>query len=360
MTYIGIFYSATFVKMEKVKKDIRALTKEQLRDFFVSNNDKAFRGNQVYEWLWQKSAHSFEGMTNLSKETREMLQNNFVINHIKVDQMQRSSDGTIKNAVQLHDTLIVESVLIPTATRTTACVSSQVGCSLDCRFCATSRLKRMRNLNPDEIYDQVVAIDNQSRLYFDKPLSNIVFMGMGEPLMNYNNVLKAIEKITSKEGLGMSPKRITVSTSGVPKMIKKMADEEVKFNLAVSLHSAIDEVRTSIMPFNETFPLKDLREALQYWFAKTKNRITYEYVVWEGINNKQEDVDALVKFCRFAPSKVNIIEYNPIDDGEFQQASNQAIEMYQKTLEANNITVTVRRSRGKDIDAACGQLANKS
>jgi len=346
--------------MDNVKKDIRALTKDQLRDFFVANGDKAFRGNQVYEWLWQKSAHSFEAMTNISKETREMLEKNFVINHIKVDQMQRSSDGTIKNAVQLYDGLIVESVLIPTATRTTACVSSQVGCSLDCKFCATSRLKRMRNLNPDEIYDQVVAIDNESRLYFDKPLSNIVFMGMGEPLMNYKNVLQSIEKITSKEGLGMSPKRITVSTSGVPKMIKKMADEEVKFNLAVSLHSAIDEVRTSIMPFNKNFPLKDLREALQYWYSKTKNRITYEYVVWEGINDTQADVDALVNFCRFAPSKVNIIEYNPIDDGAFQQASNNAIDMYQKTLEANNITVTVRRSRGKDIDAACGQLANKS
>ncbi len=198
--------------MKTQKKDIRALTKEQLRDFFVTNGDKAFRGNQVYEWLWQKAAHSFEGMTNISKETRDMLEANFVINHIKVDQMQRSSDGTIKNAVRLHDDLVVESVLIPTKTRTTACVSSQVGCSLDCRFCATSRLKRMRNLNPDEIYDQVVAIDNESRLYFDKPLSNIVFMGMGEPLMNYNNVLKAIDKITSPEGLGMSPKRITVST----------------------------------------------------------------------------------------------------------------------------------------------------
>ena len=299
-------------------------------------------------------------MTNVSKETREMLQANFVINHIKVDQIQRSSDGTIKNAVRLHDSLIVESVLIPTATRTTACVSSQVGCSLDCKFCATSRLKRMRNLNPDEIYDQVVVIDNESRLYFDRPLSNIVFMGMGEPLMNYNNVLKSIEKITSDEGLGMSPKRITVSTSGVPKMIKKMADDGVKFNLAVSLHSAIDEVRTSIMPFNATFPLKDLREALEYWYAKTRNRITYEYVVWDGINDTQEAANALVKFCRFAPSKVNIIEYNPIDDGEFQQASRKAIEMYQKTLEANDITVTVRRSRGKDIDAACGQLANKS
>ncbi len=346
--------------MEVKKKDIRALTKEQLRIFFVKEGDKAFRGNQVYEWLWQKSAHSFEAMTNLTIETRQMLQNNFVINHIKVDQMQRSADGTIKNAVRLHDDLIVESVLIPTATRTTACVSSQVGCSLDCKFCATARLKRMRNLNPDEIYDQVVVIDNESRLYHNRPLSNIVFMGMGEPLMNYNNVLKAIDKITSPEGLGMSPKRIVVSTSGVPKMIKKMADDGVKFKLAVSLHSAIDAVRTSIMPFNATFPLHDLREALIYWYTKTKNRITYEYVVWEGINDQKKDVDALVEFCKFAPSKVNLIEYNPIDDGEFQQASSKAIDMYVNILEANAITVTVRRSRGKDIDAACGQLANKS
>ena len=346
--------------MEIKKKDIRALTKNQLRDFFVSNRDKAFRGNQVYEWLWQKSAHSCEDMTNISLKTREMLESNFVINHIRVDQMQRSEDGTIKNAVRLHDDLIVESVLIPTASRTTACVSSQVGCSLDCKFCATARLKRMRNLNPDEIYDQVVAIDNESRLYHDRPLSNIVFMGMGEPLMNYKNVIKAIDKITSDEGLGMSPKRIVVSTSGVPKMIKKMADDAVKFKLAVSLHSAIDEVRTSIMPFNATFPLNDLREALEYWYSKTKNRITYEYVVWEGINDQRKDVDALVEFCKFAPSKVNLIEYNPIDDGMFQQANSKAIDMYVKVLEANNITVTVRRSRGKDIDAACGQLANKS
>ena len=342
------------------KKDIRALTLEQLRAFFLNNGDKAFRGNQVYEWLWQKSAHSFDVMTNISKETRDLLTSNFVINHIKVDQMQRSKDGTIKNAVRLHDDLVVESVLIPTKTRTTACVSSQVGCSLDCKFCATARLKRMRNLNPDEIYDQVVAIDNESRLYFNRPLSNIVFMGMGEPLMNYNNVLKAIDKITSPDGLGMSPKRITVSTSGVPKMIRKMADEAVKFKLAVSLHSAIDEIRTSIMPFNATFTLADLREALQYWYGKTKSRITYEYIVWKGINDTQNDADALVEFCRFAPSKVNLIEYNPIDDGDFQQANDKAITMYVDTLERRGITVTVRRSRGKDIDAACGQLANKS
>ncbi|MCF1192432.1 23S rRNA (adenine(2503)-C(2))-methyltransferase RlmN [Mangrovimonas sp. AS39] len=346
--------------MKDSKKDIRALTKKQLRDFFVKEGDKAFRGNQVYEWLWSKSAHSFDEMTNISKETRDKLDAHFVINHIEVDSMQKSSDGTIKNAVKLHDGLVVESVLIPTENRTTACVSSQVGCSLDCKFCATARLKRMRNLNPDEIFDQVVAIDKESRLYHNKPLSNIVFMGMGEPLMNYNNVLKAIDKITSPEGLGMSPKRIVVSTSGVPKMIKKMADEEVKFKLAVSLHSAIDEVRSKIMPFNENFPLKDLREALEYWYAKTKNRITYEYVVWRGINDRRKDVEALIDFCKFAPSKVNLIEYNPIDDGEFQQASEEALNMYIKMLEANNITVTVRRSRGKDIDAACGQLANKN
>ncbi|RKN78569.1 23S rRNA (adenine(2503)-C(2))-methyltransferase RlmN [Ulvibacterium marinum] len=345
--------------METKKKDIRALTKEQLRGFFTDQGDKAFRGNQVYEWLWQKSAHSFDVMTNLSKDTRKLLEEFFVINHIRVDQMQRSKDGTIKNAVRLHDGLVVESVLIPTANRTTACVSSQVGCSLDCKFCATARLKRMRNLNPDEIYDQMVAIDNESRLYFDRPLSNIVFMGMGEPLMNYNNVLKAIDKITSPTGLGMSPRRITVSTSGVPKMIKKMADDGVRFNLAVSLHSAIDEIRTSIMPFNATFTLTDLRESLQYWYARTKSRITYEYVVWEGINDTQKDVDALVDFCKFAPSKVNLIEYNPIDDGKFRQASNAALERYVDTLEQNGIVVTVRRSRGKDIDAACGQLANK-
>ncbi len=345
--------------MQIEKKDIRSLSKEQLRDFFESNNDKSFRGNQVYEWLWSKGAHSFDDMTNISKATRSMLENNFVINHIKVDLMQRSEDGTVKNAVRLHDGLVVESVLIPTQTRTTACVSSQVGCSLDCNFCATARLKRMRNLEPAEIYDQVLAIDKESRLYYNHPLSNIVFMGMGEPLMNYNNVLKAIEMITSEEGLGMSPKRIMVSTSGVPKMIKKLADDEVKFKLAVSLHSAIDEIRSRIMPFSSNFPLADLRESLEYWYRKTKSKISYEYVVWKDINDNKASIDALVKFCKYVPCKVNLIEYNPIDDGAFQQASDESINAYILALENAGIVVKVRRSRGKDIDAACGQLANK-
>lgn len=342
------------------KRDIRKLKLEELKAFFVERGDKAFRAQQVYEWLWMKSAKSFDQMTNLSLETRELLKANFVINHIKVDTMQRSADGTIKNAVTLHDGLVVESVLIPTEKRITACVSSQVGCSLACAFCATARLKRQRNLSPDEIYDQVAAIKEQAELFFGRPLTNIVFMGMGEPLLNYANVTAAIEKITSQKGLNMASRRITVSTVGIAKMIKKMADDQVKFNLAVSLHAALNETRSSIMPINDTNPLEDLGDALEYWYQKTKSKVTFEYVVWKGINDTPEHAQALLKFCKRVPSKVNLIEYNPIDDGEFQQASDEVLAMYMDVLEKQGITTRIRKSRGKDIDAACGQLANKS
>jgi 23S rRNA (adenine2503-C2)-methyltransferase len=342
------------------KRDIRKLKLDELKAFFVQHGEKPFRATQVYEWLWMKSAKNFEQMTNISLDTREMLKQHFVINHIKVDKMQRSEDGTIKNAVMLHDGLVVESVLIPTEKRITACVSSQVGCSLACAFCATARLKRQRNLSADEIYDQVVAIKEQSELFFGRPLTNIVFMGMGEPLLNYSNVIAAIEKITDQKGLGMAMRRITVSTVGVAKMIKKMADDNVKFNLAVSLHAALNETRSSIMPINDTNPLEELADALKYWYHKTKSKITYEYVVWKGINDKEEHAKALLKFCKIAPSKVNLIEYNPIDDGKFQQASEDTLNMYMDLLEKNGITTRIRKSRGKDIDAACGQLANKS
>lgn len=342
------------------KKDIRKLTLAELKAFFAEQNEKPFRANQVYEWLWKKSAKDFDQMTNVSLELREKLKQHFTINHIRVDTMQRSQDGTIKNAVKLYDGLVVESVLIPTHDRITACVSSQVGCSLDCRFCATARLKRMRNLSADEIYDQVVAIRQQAELFFNRPLTNIVFMGMGEPLLNYTNVLAAIEKITSPEGLNMASKRITLSTVGIAKMIRKMADDNVKFNLAVSLHDALNETRSAIMPINQTNPLEELADALRYWYQKTKRKVTYEYVVWKGINDTAEHADALVKFCKIVPSKVNLIEYNPIDGGHFQQASPEAVAMYQGLLAKNGIVARIRKSRGKDIDAACGQLANKT
>lgn len=298
-------------------------------------------------------------MQNIPKDLIAFLDKNFVINSIKIDRLQKSKDGTIKNAIELFDGNFVECVLIPSKNRITACVSSQVGCSLNCRFCATAKLKRMRNLNPDEIYDQVVLINKQANEFFNRPLSNIVFMGMGEPLMNYTNVLKSIDKITSKSGLGMSSKRIVLSTSGVPKMIKKMADDKVKFKLAVSLHSAINEIRNSIMPFNEKMDLKKLLDSLIYWYSKTKSIITYEYVVWKGINDSEKDIEALINFCKKAPSKVNLIQYNSIDDSNFVQASESVISEYVTRLEKNKISVTIRKSRGPDIDAACGQLANK-
>ena len=342
-----------------MKIDIRSLTENQIIEFFLDKGFDSYRGKQVYEWIWKKSVYSFDDMTNLSKDLRIMLDTHFVINHIEVDKIQKSSDGTIKNAVKLFDDYTVESVLIPTDDRTTACVSSQVGCSLDCKFCATSKLKRMRNLNPDEIYDQVVTINNQSLKYFKRPLSNIVFMGMGEPLMNYNNLIESIEKISSDKGLNMSQKRIVVSTSGIPKMIKKLADENLKVNLALSLHSALEETRNQIMPFSTKFSLEDIKESLLYWYSKTKRRITFEYIVWKGINDSIDDINALVSYCKSIPSKVNLIEYNTIGDKNFISATDNIINLYKDLLEKNKITVTVRRSRGKDIDAACGQLANK-
>ena len=341
-------------------KDIRTLSLDQLKDYFSTIGDKPFRAKQVYDWLWSKNLHSFDEMTNLPKNLRDNLSRDFFINPIAVDLLQKSSDGTIKNGVKLHDGLMVESVLIPTESRSTACVSSQVGCSLNCEFCATAKLKRMRNLEVAEIVDQVALIDRQSKLYFDRPLTNIVFMGMGEPMMNYKNVVEAINKITKPDGLGMSPRRITVSTSGIPKMIKMLADEELKVKLALSLHSAIEHKRNEIMPFSEKFPLTDIMDSLQYWYQKTGSPITFEYCVWKGINDGDEDIKALIKYCRQVPSKVNLIQYNPIGEGKFDHRSIEAEQKYVRELEKAGITIVVRKSRGSDIDAACGQLANKT
>lgn len=342
------------------KKNLRSLKKEELQKLLIDWQEPVFRVNQIYDWLWAKGVSSIDEMRNIPKHLSSRLKEFFFIEPIKFDSIQKSSDGTIKNAVLLRDGLLVESVLIPTSDRITACVSSQVGCSLDCNFCATARLKRMRNLDPDEIYDQVLAIHRQGLENFNRPLTNVVFMGMGEPLMNYGNVLSAIEKITQPDGLNFSPKRITLSTVGVPKMIKRLADDEVKFNLAVSLHSAINDIRSSIMPINDSAPIEELAESLVYWYRLTRRKITFEYVVWKEINDKIEDVEALVKLCKQVPSKVNLIEYNFIGDKRFERAENESIDLYRRKLKENGISAHIRKSRGEDIDAACGQLANKT
>lgn len=341
------------------KKDIRALSLAELKVIFVQMGEKAFRAKQVYEWLWQKAARNFEEMSNLSKEFRTQLNDVFAINAVQINSTQVSADRTIKNTFKLHDTHLIEGVLIPTSERMTACVSSQVGCSLTCKFCATGYMDRKRNLNADEIFDQVVLINQQAIDNYQIPLSNIVYMGMGEPLLNYNNVLKSIERITAEDGLNMASKRITVSTAGIAKMIKKLGDDEVKFNLAVSLHAANDDKRNEIMPINEQNSLAALAEALKYYFVKTKNPVTYEYIIFNDFNDSLEDAMDLAKFCKHVPCKVNIIEYNPISFADFLNASVDKTEIFAAYLRKQGINTHVRRSRGKDIDAACGQLAVK-
>ncbi len=342
------------------KKDIRALSVEQLTSLFKEINEPAFRAKQVYDWLWAKSAVDFDQMSNLSKNLRDYLNTNFAINNVQISELQVSADRTIKCAMRLHDNYVVESVLIPHQTRFTACISSQVGCSLTCKFCATGKLKRMRNLNADEIYDQVVLVKNTAMERYTAPLTNIVYMGMGEPLLNYNEVLSSVEKITSPKGLGMAAKRITVSTAGVAKMIAKLADDNVKFHLALSLHAATDEKRNHIMPINETNSLENLATSLNYFIDKTGTRPTFEYIAFKDYNDSIQDAQDLVNFCKKVKSKVNIIEYNPIDDGEFKQTTRDRLKAFTDHLEKNGIICNVRHSRGKDIDAACGQLANKN
>ena len=343
-----------------MKQDVRKLTFDKLKDYVLETGLPAFRAKQIWEWIWVKSAHNFDEMSNLSLTMRAQLAKDFDILPISVQTDQKSNDGTIKLAFALHDKSLVEGVLIPAEDRMTACVSSQVGCSLSCKFCATGYMDRKRNLDPAEIYDQVVEIDKQAKRHFDVPLSNIVFMGMGEPLLNYKNVLQSIERITATDGLNMSPKRITVSTAGIAKMIVKLADDQVKFNLALSLHAANDVKRNQIMPINETNTLKVLKEALLYFYQKTGNQITFEYIVFDNFNDRIEDAEELWHFAKSIPSKINIIEYNPIAEAQYQNTTADKLEQFADFLKSKKLTVNIRRSRGKDIDAACGQLANKN
>ena len=343
----------------KEKIDIRNISVEELQKFCKDNNLPKFRAKQVEEWLWKKGATSFAEMTSLSKEMRDLFTVHFVINSVKIHKAERSIDGTIKYSMKLHDNQLVEGVLIPSKKRITACISSQVGCSLDCAFCATGTLKLERNLTAAEIYDQVFILNEESISSFGKSLSNIVYMGMGEPLLNYNNMLESIGLITTKKGMGMSPKRITVSTAGIAKMVKKLGDDMVKFNLAISIHSANDEKRSSLMILNDSVPLQELRDAIRYFYDKTDSRITYEYILFKEVNDSVEDAKELAKFCKVSPCKINLIQYNKVDGMDYEKSSNKNTETFISYLEEKHLIVNLRKSKGKDIDAACGQLVNK-
>ena len=340
-------------------KDIRLIKPENLEQLLKKNKFLTYRSKQIQNWARKIDIQSFNQMSNLPNDLIQFLTENFKLNKSKVKTSKKSFDGTIKFAIQLYDNLIVEAVLIPSNKRVTACVSSQVGCSLDCNFCATSKIKKMRNLESYEIFDQIMLLNKESINHFSSQITNIVFMGMGEPLLNYKNVIESIDHITSDFGIGISYKKITLSTSGISKMIKKMADDNVKFNLAISLHTALEKTRNKVMPFSKSFPIKELVDSLEYWYKKIKRKITFEYLIWKEINDDFEHINALVTICKRIPSKVNIIEYNDTDSSMFRNADDKWINNYVTTLKENRIPVSVRRSRGKDIDAACGQLANK-
>lgn len=346
--------------MKTEPKNIRTLSQKDIEAYFDEMGEKKFRAKQVYEWIWTKQAQSIDAMTNLSKELRARLKEDFTLPALTVDATQYSADGTVKTRFKTWDGHFVEGVLIPTETRFTACVSSQIGCSLSCKFCATGYIDRKRNLSFDEIYDEVVLINQQCERVYNKKLTNIVFMGMGEPLLNYKHVLKAIERITSPDGLGMSPRRITVSTAGVAKQIKQLGDDNVRFKLALSLHAANDKKRHEIMPINDTNNIQSLIEALNYFYKQTKNEITFEYILFKNFNDSLKDADELIKIYRQVPADlVNLIEYNPIDFAKFEKPEEDKVEAFMAYLEKHKVNVRLRRSRGKDIDAACGQLANK-
>ena len=345
--------------MTENKIDILSLTLDEIKNFLVKKGEKAFRAKQIYEWLWKKPVSSFEEMTNISKDLRTLLNENFVIQSVKVEDLQISKDKTIKVTFRLFDGALIEGVLIPSEDRSTACISSQVGCNLGCEFCATAKLGLMRNLSYGEIYHQVVELMRLADEKYKLSLTNIVLMGMGEPLLNYDNVLKAMDMVSSDDGLRMSPQRITLSTVGLPRMIKKLADDNVKFNLAVSLHSANDKNRTEFMPANKRNSLAELKEALIYFNDKTGQRITFEYLLMEDINDSLKDAAEFAEYCKSFPVKINIIEYNSTGDSRFKRSSNEKFNAFVISMKSKNLVVNVRRSRGMDIDAACGQLAGK-
>jgi 23S rRNA (adenine2503-C2)-methyltransferase len=340
-------------------KNLRHLSLPEIEALMKEMGEPRFRAGQVWDWLWKRGVASIDEMSNLSKSLREKLASQYTIPKVRIHHSQFSADGTIKNRLQLHDGHFVESVLIPTEKRVTVCVSSQVGCSLSCKFCATGTMARKRNIDYDEIVDEVTLAQAQALEHYGRPLTNIVYMGMGEPLLNYSNLLKSVERITAPDGLGMSPRRITVSTAGVAKMIHKLGDDEVRFKLALSLHAANDTKRDEIMPINESNTLKSVIDSLNHFYRKTGNEITLEYILFKGFNDSPADADELVKVYRQVPADlVNIIEYNTIEGADFSKPEDSVVGRFMQHLESKKVNSRLRKSRGKDIDAACGQLAN--
>ncbi len=340
--------------------DIRSLEEHELTGWCVRQGQPAYRGRQIYEWLWKKQVRNLDEMTNIPKDLRARLCEDFSLRPLREIQTSRSADGSEKVIYSLHGGAVLEGVLIPSKSddqRVTACVSSQVGCSLRCAFCATARIPFGRNVTAGEIVDQVADLNAKSEAEHGRRLSNIVYMGMGEPLANYDEVVRSIRLITADNGLAFSPRRITLSTAGLVPEIRRLAGEKLGIHLAVSLHSAIERTRRSMMSSARTYDLDEIADAVRSWRKETGDIVTFEYLLLSGVNDTPEEHAALLRFARALPCKVNLIEYNSVVGIPFTGTSEGAINSFAQGLRDADVTVTVRHSRGKDIDAACGQLA---
>lgn len=341
------------------KRDILSVTFNELCNSLLELGEKKFRATQLYEWLWKKRVRSFDEMSNLSQNLREQLSERYFFQTVKIVTPQTSADGSCKFAFALNDGNVVEGVLIPSKDRMTACISTQVGCGMQCAFCATATLGFTRNLSVGEITDQFFVMDAYARENGSNGISNIVYMGMGEPLMNYAAVMDSIERLTDPKTVGLAPSRITVSTSGIVKNIVKLADDGFPCNLAISLHAPKDSLRSVIMPVNKSNSLEKLSDALAYYHEKTGGRITIEYLLLRDVNDSIQHARDLAEFTKRFPVKINVIEFNPHENSVYKKSDRQTLDAFVNFLKGLNLIVNVRYSKGRDIAAACGQLAGK-
>lgn len=342
--------------MKKAKlTNLKGLSLDNICETAIALGKKAYTGRQLYKWIHNRGVDDFGLMTDLSKEFRETLQGKFAIDKLALADKAVSSDGTVKTLWQTRDNLYIESVLIPDEERLTLCMSSQAGCPLGCSFCATGKLGFKRNLDPGEIYDQYLL--TSQALPEDKRITNIVFMGMGEPFLNYRNLLAAIAILTNQLGAGLSAKKITVSTVGLVNGIYKLAEDSPSLKLAISLHSAIEQKRIELIPIAGKNPLADLKKAAIHYAHQSDNRVTFEYLLIKDINDSLADAKALADFARGIPCKINLISYNPVEGIGFDRPGDESISAFRDYLYPRAPAVTLRKSRGVDIAAACGQLA---
>ena len=347
------------------KKILKGLTLEELQSFCSEEGEPKFRAKQIFSWMYGHLADSFDEMQNLPKPLREKLTEISSLNALKnITSEVSSSTGTTKYIFETAEGNKIESVLIPEIRRNTLCISTQAGCPLDCKFCATGLMGFKKNLSAGEIFDQykLAVKDNE-----DKKITNIVYMGMGEPLLNFNESIKSLQIFSNELTTGITPRRITLSTAGIAPKIKELADSDIKVKLALSLHSCFEDIRSKIMPINKKYSLKENVEAINYYSKKTRTKITFEYVMLKDINDRKEDIKALTKLCRSLPGKVNVIPFNSLEhmnpgglSAKLLPSSAERINNFVNELKANGITVMLRNTQGDDIAAACGQLAIKS